>query len=643
MNRKEVLALVTENCKRLRSSDMSFSSIYEVMFRFSDNVLGEWNDGYRIHTCTYGEAKKQIEQVAAAIYARIGATHQYVALEMENCMEWIIAFWAILRSGNKPYLVNCRHPKALAERICNSIKIAYVIGKEQTQLSAEFIDFSTLTGGGDFEAEFENEIALSTSATSLNGVVCFYSGKELSNQLLNTESILQENNRISMFYHGELKNLAFLPFYHIFGLIAVYFWFTFFGRTIVFLRDYAPDTILRTVRKHEVTHIFGVPMLWHTIEKEVLKQLKKQGQATEKKFYKGLHICTAIQNMFPYWGSRLAKKIMHEVTEQIFGPSVLFCISGGSYLKDSTLYMFNGMGYALHNGYGMSEIGITSVELRKRPKDRNHNSIGHPMKSVKYRISDTGTLLVCGNSLCHSIMINGEYQKKEDWFDTGDVMTCQDGYYFIQGRMGDVVIGDNGENINPDVIEQCFSIPEAGAFTVLGLKDGSQATESLAMIVNINPYLPIRRIDAIKQQIYRQNEALPVTTQVREFYFTYDELAPATAIKVGRKYVLRGLQNGSIHLIPFADIAQAVSSTTEEINPQLIARVQQIVAKGLGLEPKQIQENTHLLNDLGISSLEYFAVLTELADEFQLSVSDSPETYGYTVCEIAKYIEEHIC
>jgi acyl-CoA synthetase (AMP-forming)/AMP-acid ligase II len=75
-------------------------------------------------------------------------------------------------------------------------------------------------------------------------------------------------------YNGSIKQLAFLPFYHIFGLFAVYYWFAFFGRTFVFLKDYSPDTIARTCRRHEVTHIFAVPLLWHTVEEKIQKGVR---------------------------------------------------------------------------------------------------------------------------------------------------------------------------------------------------------------------------------------------------------------------------------------------------------------------------------------------------------------------------------
>ena len=70
-----------------------------------------------------------------------------------------------------------------------------------------------------------------------------------------------------------MKLLMFLPLFHIFGLVASYFWFAFFGRTFVFLSDYSPNTILSTIRRHKVTHLFAVPLLWDTLAKEIKKEV----------------------------------------------------------------------------------------------------------------------------------------------------------------------------------------------------------------------------------------------------------------------------------------------------------------------------------------------------------------------------------
>lgn len=640
MNR-EIKQLIRRGCAMMEQSKGTFGEIYEWMFSHGQRIIAEGNDGYRTYTYTYDRVKEMIEEVSAALYGRIGATGQYVALEMENCVEWIVGFWAILRSGNKPYLVNCRHTKALSDSILKTLGVKYILALQNSKLAGETLLYSSLKGAEPFAGAFENEIAFSTSATSLKETICFYTGKEITKQLLNVKGILKNSKRMAAHYHGQLKNLAFLPFYHVFGLIAVYFWFTFFGRTLVFLRDYAPDTILKTCRKHQVTHIFAVPMLWHTVEKQLLKTLKEQGEKQEKKFYRGKKLCTRLQNLFPYFGARLARRMMHQVTDQLFGKSVQFCISGGSYIRPSALQLMNGIGYPLHNGYGMSEIGITSVELRSRPKYRNLGSIGRPFDSVEYRIAEDGTLHVRGDSICKRKMLDGRTLLTENWMETGDCMECIGGDYYIRGRQGDMVLGENGENINPDMIEQEFRCSDALNLSVLGL--GETEKQSLCLVAQISPYLTPDRCESLIKELYAANQQLDASHQVQKFYLTTDAIAPPTAVKVGRKYLLRGIADGSIRLEAASEMKKRLQAEAEDISKSaLFLKIRSIVASELMLEEEEIGPDDHLVNDLGASSLDYFSVLTALAEEFSVATPSDKEQYRYTLREFCNYIERYL-
>ena len=397
----------------LENSPKDLRTISQISFLEPDLILSETNDGFRIQTLTYGQIRQRIDSAAAALYAKIGATHSYIALEMENSPNWIVAFWAILMSGNKPYLVNMRYPQSLTEGILQTLQVSHILCEQSTRLAGEVITMADLAGEYDAVPEevFENELAFSSSATSMNEVICFYTGYQIAEQILNFKGIVKKNPRIAAHYKGQLKQLAFLPFYHVFGLFAVYFWFTFFGRTLVFLRDYGAETILKTCRRHQVTHIFAVPMLWHTVEKQIRSEVAKQGEKQEKKLQKALAFSTSLQNICPNAGAAIAKRLLRQVTDKLFGRSVMFCINGGSYLRDSAMELLNGIGYSMHNGYGMSEIGITSVELRRKAKDRNRNSIGQPFSSVSYRLDADGILQVKGSSLCVKKLINGHVRK----------------------------------------------------------------------------------------------------------------------------------------------------------------------------------------------------------------------------------------
>ena len=620
---------------------MDLHAVYDIMFRDNGLIMCESTEGYRIRKWPYSEMKTLIERASAIMYSKLGATHSYVALEMENSVEWIVAYWSILKSGNRPYLVNCRHPRSLSEAILKTLGITKIIGLGSTELTGEFIDFTEVfkasfeeTGLTCPDDVFENEFCLSTSATSLHETVCFYTGSEISKQILDATEIIRESPRMASLYHGSIKQLAFLPFYHIFGLFAVYYWFAFFGRTFVFLKNYSPDTIARTCRRHEVTHIFAVPLLWHTVEEKILKGVKAMPESKQKTFRRGIKICTALQNVFPYWGSKVARKIMGEVTEQVFGPSVQFCISGGSYIKDSCLELFNGIGYPLHNGYGMSEVGITSVELRSRPKYRNKNSVGHSLESIEYKISDEGTLMIKGTSVSSKIMIDGVVQPKDEWFDTKDVAALQDGYCFISGRAKDVVIGANGENINPDVIEQMIVLKEHVNLSCFGMPDES-GDEVLSVVVQLGKDADEEMTKNIYSEIRSINDGLPSGFKIRDFYFTNDPIMSPTAIKVSRQYLLRGISSGDIKLVPMNSYVPEKKTEAVSCDPVILDAVMEIIADVLECDKNSIKPDSDIMLDLNATSLQFFAVIAEINKRYQV------ETYSCnTPVALGKYIEE---
>ncbi len=639
MNR-EIKDILRTNREMLEVSGKELKDIFRIMFRAQEPVLCETNDGFRIQTYTYGQMHQRICSAAAALYAKVGATHRYIALEMENSPDWIVAFWAVLMSGNKPYLVNTRYPESLTAAILETLQTEYILCAESTKLPGKVITMADLAGNYPAVPEdvFENELAFSSSATSMNEVICFYSGLQIAEQILNFRQIVKECPQIASHYQGKLKQLAFLPFYHVFGLFAVYFWFTFFGRTLVFLRDYSAETILKTCRRHRVTHIFAVPMLWHTIEKQVRAEAAKQGAKKQAQLNNALKFTTAVQNIFPSLGATLAKRMLGQVTDQLFGDSVMFCINGGSYLRDSAMELLNGIGYQMHNGYGMSEIGITSVELRKRPKDRNRNSIGHPFTAVEYRLNEEGILQVKGKTLCVKKLINGQPAAMGEWFDTGDRMTCIDGHYYIHGRRSDTVIGENGENINPDMVEKAFLPQGVQQFSVLGLP--GENGQELALVAQLNPYTTQNIANRLKEYFYGVNNTLPAATAVKKFYFTFDELAPPTAVKVSRAQLAKKIAEGQVKLTEFRQFRTTEAAAGEQ--SPLLREVCRIIAQVLELEQEKVTAQSHIFYDLGATSIQYFSIISALAEHFGITEYSSGDTYRYTPEEISEYIESKL-
>jgi long-subunit acyl-CoA synthetase (AMP-forming) len=315
----------------------------------------------------------------------------------------------------------------------------------------------------------------------------------------------------------------------------------------------------------------------------------------------------------------------------------MFCINGGSYLKDSTLKLLNAIGYNTYNGYGMSEIGITSVELRRKPKYRNQNSVGMPFTSVEYRIEEDGTLSVRGSSLCTRKLVGGKEVELTSWFPTGDNMVCKDGHYFILGRLGDVVIGENGENINPDTIESFFSLEGVKGFSVLGL--GENEEEELSIVVALGDYVTEEKLGKIKDYIYSVNDTLEKSVAIKKFYFTKDDLCPPTAIKVSRKQLRKKIAEGDVKLTPFSQMK--IEKGEGGTSPFLPA-VRKIVADALGKKEEEIGADSHVFYDLGATSIQYFDILTRLSKEFSVTNYKQTDKYAYTLNEFCAYLEKHV-
>ena len=602
--------IAKERYNLLNNSTKDFKAIFDIMFIDLANTLAESNDGFRIYKTTYLEAKNLILDKAYSINMKYpDLKDSFIGISFESSLEWIITFWAIILSGNKPYLINHRHPKELTENILDTLNVKYVMG-DNLGYKRELIDYNLLDLKAlkDYNFNFANEIALSTSATTLKEKIIIFTGYEISAQILNAKGILKENKLIKKHYHDELKQLVFLPLYHIFGLVAVYLWFSFFGRTLVFLNDYSADTILKTIRKHNVTHIFAVPLFWNSIEREILKGVKEKG--LETKFNKGLNLTLKLQKLFPYFGLKLSKFIMRDVTNNLFGRHVYFCITGGGYIKDSTLRLINALGYPLYNGYGMSEIGITSVELSKRVSDRLKNSIGHPFDSVEYKI-DNNELYVKGKSISHKAIINKDVVTiaLDDYFKTSDIMEYIDDRYYIKGRLDDLYIGPNGENINPDLIEKEINIDSD--YVILNYNG------ELSLIVNIANITKSEDIIKLDESIKSNLSKLDLSLRPSKYYFTFDNLKAKTAIKVSRQYVLKNLNDGKIKLLSKDDIN---INEIESDNP-IINKIKELMSLSLNKNVSDISNNSNFFYDLGGSSLEYFDLISRINKEFNISLS----------------------
>jgi acyl carrier protein len=409
----------------------------------------------------------------------------------------------------------------------------------------------------------------------------------------------------------------FLPLYHIFGLSAMFMWFSFYQRTFVLLPSLDPEVISYTIRKHKVTHIFAVPLLWETVYKKFHLALSKKEQKVQDKFKKGYAIVKKTKSRF------LAKKLFKPVRELIFGDSICFLISGGSGISQNVLEFFNVIGYHLANGYGMSEVGITSVETSKKFKHLTDCSIGKPFTQVEYKLNDKGELLIKGKSVAKDILINGKVEDRPDgWYNSLDVAKQVDGRYFIMGRADDMIIGPDGENINPEYYETKINLPNAHKVCIAMVDDVP------SLIIEINKYSQKAYLDNLRTIAIEQLTLLGIQNVVTKVLFTKDALIGDSDFKLNRRKIAK---------LNFSTLDSVANFT--EIDGELALKLRELFAKALDVAPDTIGGDSHFFFDLNGTSLDYFALLSDVSAEFNVQIIKDKHGDLYTVNDFKNFLE----
>ena len=622
---KSLLAYIEEKLARYEKEEKNMQTLFRYMFSESENVMAETSDGYRIKSVSYGECRESILRFVPVLKSQLSFVKEgsMVGLYMDNSLAWIQTFWTILALGYKPMLLNLKVSEETIEDVICQYGIEAVVsdGKEFSVRSINALSLLDTIGEEKAELEdltFENEVVFMSSGTTDKVKLCSYRGKNFFYQIKDSANIVKTCPEIARDYEGRIKQLALLPLYHVFGFIAMYLWFGFFSRTFVFLKDLRPKTITSTVKKHKVTHIFAVPLVWELVYKEVLRNVKSRGKKAQKRFEKGMKLASTDI------GKKLVYKAFSEIRSATFGDSIKFMISGGSHVKGEVIKFFNAIGYHLCNGYGMTEIGITSVELSNKIKILSSETVGKPLSSVEYKINENGQLCVKGKSMARKICVGGveTVNDYDAWFNTQDLAREENGRYYILGRSDDLIVCENGENLNPVIVENLVKTNKE--YDVCLIKSNGNPV----LIASYPNCVSVEKAENVKGEIRAKLTENKLDGQVRKIEITTSPLMDSSDFKISRKKVAQKYHNGALKIIDSNTKMGEVLSEAEE-------RVAKLFALALKTDDK-IGLDADFFTDLGGTSLDYFELVDSVKTEYGV---DLPVEGGMSLTTVRQTCE----
>ena len=616
----------------LKDKTPSYDYLFDLMFDEESNIMFERSKGVRIEKVTYGEVKKKAEIYAANIKNRYPKLkpNSVIGIYLDNSDTWIEIFWAILKAGFNPLLLNLRLSNTTLNKVLKSVNCSLVIG-ENVDLDVEVVSPSELTKEIDtkLDNKFGEALYVMSSGTTNNIKLCVYTAEEFFNIVKQAKYVVKGNPLVEKHYEGELKLLALLPFYHIFGLVAVYTWFGFFSRTFVLLNDLAPQTIQNTIRRHKATHIFAVPLFWQKTYDAAIKTIKSRGDKTYNKFLKGMRLADKFGDT-PILG-RLIKNAFKEIRENMFGESVFFMITGGSHIDSRVISFFNNIGYHLTNGYGMSEVGISSFELSSKNKIVNSCSVGNPLPGVKYQINENHELLINSCSASHYV-IEGDkkIEVANNWFNSHDLAEYKNGRYYLLGRSDDLVVSITGENLNPNIIEESLFVDDINGLCLI--KDKESGVPIL--LVSINRFLSRQKLENISTKIKALIQENNLGNQIGKIDFVTNPFITGDEFKINRKKIEEDYSKGTMLRYSFKN--------DEEVEDELNKKVKYYFGIALNKKTEDIALDADFFLDEGGTSLDYFALISKLQNDFGVSLISNEENPLHTVRQVSDYLRSHL-
>lgn len=281
--------------------------------------------------------------------------------------------------------------------------------------------------------------------------------------------------------------LSVLPLHHTFEATGGFLAPIMTGCAIYYIKELNSRQILNGLKKHRITHLLSVPLLYEKIYEGILSGVKKAPPVKRLLFNL---IMTIVKTVYSLTGKNLGKTLFASFRKKAGMDSIELLISGGAPLPSRIAAGFSQLGFCFIEGYGLTE---TSPILTLNPPDRiKPGSVGIALENAEIKIIDpddrgVGEIIARGPMITPGYLDNPDETAKlirDGWLYTGDLGRFDsDGYLFIMGRNKNLIVSAAGKNIYPEEIEEeILRSPYIVEMMVYGRKNPAGREEVSALV-----------------------------------------------------------------------------------------------------------------------------------------------------------------
>jgi long-chain acyl-CoA synthetase len=256
--------------------------------------------------------------------------------------------------------------------------------------------------------------------------------------------------------------LMFLPMAHSYAKVNQAVWFA-VGSGAAFVESL--DKIVENAGEVHPTVMPSVPRIFEKAYNGVIAQgmaapgLKGRLFALAMKGFEDWVEAKEQRRTHASFGWLVARKLVFPKLAQAlsarFGGRMRLFVSGGAPLSPKIAWFFEQLGFAVLEGYGLTETSATICV--NRPGQNRIGTVGPPLPGTKIRIADDGEILAKGPSVMREYYRNPEATAEafhDGWFATGDIGSLDEaGCVKITDRKKDIIVTSGGKNVAPQNLE----------------------------------------------------------------------------------------------------------------------------------------------------------------------------------------------
>ena len=610
--------------------------------------------GGTVQKLSYAQLYDHIQRVAAWLLAQGCGRQSRGLIIMENRPEWPLSYFGLLLAGGTAVPVDVQsRPEHLAY-VLEQTQARVVFASAQAPLAAlaqgPSVQQVVLAGPppacgfpgipfGELLQTPPTDVLPQVEVDDLASIIYTSGTTGLPKGVMLTQKNFAANYEGIAALRAVTKEdnfLALLPLFHAFPFTATLLLPLFTGATVTFIDTLKAEPVLRCLKEQRVTILPVTPQVLQHFYRGIAARLEQLPLGLGRLLPRALELARRWRTQGgPDLSALLTRKF-----RQTLGDQFRFFVSGGAKLPEELAENFGRLGFTVLEGYGLTETApVVAINPPEAPR---LGSAGKPLVNVAVRLDHpdaqgVGEILIRGDNVMAGYFQNEAATRaviQDGWFRSGDLGRLDaDGYFYVQGRIKDIIVLSSGKNISAEEVAQHY-LQAPAIKEIFILPDARQEKLAAVIFPNFDYFRQTGETDVysrVKWYLDYYSQQLEPYKRVRDFVLTNQELPKTRLGKIRMQEAAKIYQEraGKPYQAKKSALQEDLSAIGVEVVQLLLAKSGQPV----------IALDDHLELDLGLDSLALVELAAALEERFQVAIKETGFADIFTVGELVRFVE----